>query len=74
MFTSKFQQSPKSLTQMILFAIATCLTFFTFAAVSHGQIEGFTEPFRSIDLSSDEAGAIFELKVQEGYDLSLIHI
>ena len=66
MFTNQFQQSPKSLAQMILFVIGTCLTFFTFAAVSHGQIEGFTEPFRSIELSSDEAGAIAELKFDEG--------
>lgn len=66
MFINQFQQSPKTLAQLILFAVATCLTFFTFAAVSHGQVEGFTEAFRSIDLSSDEAGAIFELKVEEG--------
>ncbi len=66
MFTNQFQPSPKSLTEMVLFVIGTCLTFFTFAAVSQGQIEGFTEPFRSIDLSSDEAGAIAELKVDEG--------
>jgi macrolide-specific efflux system membrane fusion protein len=69
MFTNQFQQSPKTLKQIVLFVIGTCLTFFTFAAVSHGQIEGFTEPFRSIDLSSDEAGAISELKVEEGFDV-----
>lgn len=69
MFTNQYQQSPQTLKQMIIFAIGTCLTFFTFAAVSHGQVEGFTEPFRSIDLSSDEAGAIFELKVDEGFDV-----
>jgi RND family efflux transporter MFP subunit len=69
MFTNQFQQSPRTLKQLIMFVIGICLTFFTFAAVSHGQIEGFTEPFRKIDLSSDEAGAIFELKVEEGYDV-----
>lgn len=69
MFTNQFQQSPKQLQQLIILTIGTCLTFFTFAAVSNGQIEGFTEPFRSIDLSSDEAGAIAELKVDEGFDV-----
>lgn len=39
---------------------------FTFAPVSDAQIEGFTEPLLSIDLSSDEAGAIAELRVEEG--------
>jgi len=69
MLTNQFQQSPKQLQQLIIMTIGICLTFFTFAAVSHGQIEGFTEPFRSIDLSSDEAGAIAELKVDEGFDV-----
>jgi RND family efflux transporter MFP subunit len=31
-----------------------------------GQIEGFTEPFRTIDLSSDETGSIVKLHVHEG--------
>ena len=68
--TNQFQQSPKSLQQLILLTIGTCITFFTFAAVSHGQIEGFTEPFRSVELSSDEAGAIAELKVEEGVEVA----
>lgn len=66
MFTNQFQKSPQSLKQQIVFIVATCVAFFAFAAVSNGQIEGFTEPFRSIDLSSDESGAIFRLKVEEG--------
>lgn len=69
MLTNQFQQSPKQLQQLILLTIGTCITFFTFAAASNGQIEGFTEPFRSIDLSSDEAGAIAELKVEEGFEV-----
>ena len=68
--TNQFQQSPKSIQQLILLTIGTCITFFTFAAVSHGQIEGFTEPFRSVELSSDEAGAIAELKVEEGVEVA----
>lgn len=35
-------------------------------AVANGQIEGITEPFRQIELSSDESGAIAELNVEEG--------
>ncbi len=35
-------------------------------AVAQGQIEGFTEPFRKIDLSSDESGAISSLNIEEG--------
>ncbi len=31
-----------------------------------GEIEGFTQPFRRIDLSSDETGAIATLNVREG--------
>lgn len=69
MFTNQYQQSPNTIKQLIVLTVGICLTFFTFAAVSHGQIEGFTEPFRSIDLSSDEAGAIAELKVDEGLDV-----
>lgn len=30
------------------------------------QWDGFIEPFRQVDLASDESGAIFELRVQEG--------
>ena len=69
MFTNQFQQSPKTFKQMLLIAAGLCLTFFTFAAVSQAQIEGFTKPFRSIDLSSDEAGAIAEMLVDEGFDV-----
>jgi RND family efflux transporter MFP subunit len=70
MFINQFQQSPKQLMQKIVFAIFTCLTLFVFAATSHGQVEGFTEPFLSIDLSSDESGAIAEMKFEEGADVS----
>jgi RND family efflux transporter MFP subunit len=40
-----------------------------FAIVTQGEyeeIEGFTQPFRKIDLSSDETGAIATLAVREG--------
>lgn len=35
-------------------------------AVAQGQIDGFIEPFRSIELSSDETGSIAEMNVEEG--------
>ena len=35
-------------------------------AVADAQIDGFTEPFRSIELSSDETGSIAKLNVEEG--------
>ena len=46
--------------------VGFCLTAFCFAAICSGQIDGFTEPFRQIELSSDETGAIAELAVVEG--------
>ena len=45
-----------------LFAATLILT-----AATNGQTEGFTEPFRKIDLSSDESGAISALNVDEGH-------
>lgn len=50
-------------------SLCACLTLLTSANIAHAQIEGFTEPFRSIDLSSDEAGAIAELLVDEGVEV-----
>ena len=47
-----------------LLAVATVVSLAS-STVS-AQIEGFTEPFRSVDLSSDEAGAIAALEVREG--------
>ena len=70
MFINHFQQSPWSFAQKIAFAIFCCLTFFTFVASANGQIEGFTEPLRSIDLSSDESGAIAHMNIEEGDEVS----
>ncbi len=46
------------------FAILLAIVFMPVA--SHAQISGFTEPFRQIELASDEAGTIAELNVVEG--------
>ena len=35
-------------------------------SVASAQIDGFTEPFKTIELSSDETGSLAELKVEEG--------
>lgn len=46
---------------LMSFAVVALMT----VAVS-AQTQGFTEPFRTIDLSSDESGAISTLNVEEG--------
>ncbi len=54
-----------ALTTARLFAISICcLTWAARSAI--GQIEGFTEPFRSVELASDETGTIAEVLVVEG--------
>jgi RND family efflux transporter MFP subunit len=50
----------------IVLAIGFCIAFFCLVATADAQIDGFTEPFRRIDLSSDESGSIAELLVEEG--------
>lgn len=46
--------------------LSVALLFSAASSTALAQIEGFTEPFRSIDLSSDETGAIAALEVEEG--------
>ena len=46
------------------------LLAFVLTSNASGQIQGFTEPFRTIDLSSDESGAISALLVEEGQHIS----
>ena len=48
---------------LLLFSVAAPSVF---AQSESLEIEGFTEPFRKIDLSSDETGAIATLDVREG--------
>ena len=50
-------------TLLLLFSVAAPTVF---AQSESFDIEGFTEPFRKIDLSSDETGAIATLDVREG--------
>ena len=39
-------------------------------SVASAQVDGFTEPFRTIELASDEAGALAKLRVEEGQTVS----
>lgn len=39
-------------------------------SVAEGQIDGFTEPYRSIELASDETGSIAALEIEEGQFVS----
>lgn len=66
MFAPSFNQSPKPIRQFITMAMAFCVIALVLSAVATAQIEGFTEPFRSIELSSDESGAIATMAVEEG--------
>jgi RND family efflux transporter MFP subunit len=66
MFAMNFSQSPKYLNRVITLIIAICVMVFIISAAAQAQIDGFTEPFRSIELSSDESGAISTLEIREG--------
>ncbi len=46
--------------------LGICVALLLFTAAAHGQLEGFSEPFRKIELSSDESGAIAKLNIEEG--------
>ena len=54
--------NPRHLIALFLGLVASVLI----GSVASAQVDGFTEPFRTIELSSDETGSIAELKVEEG--------
>lgn len=60
--TSYYQLDPK----LIGIVVGFMLFVLGLVSVAHGQVEGFTEPFRSVDLSSDETGTISHLAVEQG--------
>lgn len=60
--TTHFQLDPK----LVGLFIGLALFLIGLASTTCGQVEGFTEPYRSIDLSSDESGVIAELRVEQG--------
>ncbi len=62
-FTTKFNFHYQRLIALIAMF---CLVAFALTSVANAQIQGFTEPFRKVDLSSDESGSIAELYAEEG--------
>ncbi len=65
MSTVQTSYRPYSINRIITLVIGFCIAFLALTAVANGQIDGFTEPYRKIDLSSDETGSIAELMVEE---------
>jgi RND family efflux transporter MFP subunit len=60
--STHFQLDPR----LIGLFIGLSLVLIGLVSVSNGQIEGFTEPYRTVDLSSDETGTIAAIKVEQG--------
>ena len=66
MNTIKATQSPNFINRIVFVFVGFCIAVLMLTAVADAQIDGFTEPFRSIELSSDETGSIAVLDVEEG--------
>jgi RND family efflux transporter MFP subunit len=58
--------NPRHLIALFFSLVASILI----GSVASAQVDGFTEPFRTIELSSDETGSIAELKIEEGASVS----
>jgi len=57
----------QSFVRRIVIAIAICAALLMFAASASGlDVDGFTEPYRSVDVAAAEIGIIAEMKVREG--------
>ncbi len=65
MSTTYIQYGRFSFNRIIVLVLGFCLTFLALTAVVSAQIDGFIEPFRKIELASDESGSISELLVAE---------
>ena len=59
-------QSPNFINRAAIVFVGFCIAVLMLTAVAEAQIDGFTGPFRSIELSSDETGSIAALEVEEG--------
>lgn len=59
-------RSPNFHNRIVIAFVGICVAVLMLTAVADAQIDGFTEPFRSIQLSSDETGSIAVLEVEEG--------
>lgn len=60
--TTYFQYDPK----IVGIFVGVAMVIIGLVSVAQGQVEGFTEPYRTVDLSSDETGTISVLKVEQG--------
>jgi RND family efflux transporter MFP subunit len=65
MSTIFIQYGRFSFNRLVVVILGFCLTFFALTAVASAQIDGFIEPYRKIELASDESGSISELLVAE---------
>ena len=66
MNTINITRSPNFFNRLVTLFVGFCVVALLLTSVAQGQIDGFIEPFRSIELSSDETGAIAGLEVEEG--------
>lgn len=66
MNTINITRSPNFFNRLVTLFVGFCIAALLVTSVANGQIDGFIEPFRSIELSSDETGAIAGLEVEEG--------
>ena len=65
-FTADMSFNPRHIIMLFLGLVLSVLM----GSVASAQVDGFTEPFRTIELSSDEAGALAKLRVEEGQTVS----
>ena len=66
MNTINITRSPNFFSRAITIFIGFCIAVLMLTAIAEAQIDGFIEPYRSIELSSDETGSIASLDVEEG--------
>ena len=65
-FTADMSFNPRHIVAVFLGLVISVLI----GSAASAQVDGFTEPFRTIDLSSDETGSIAQLTVEEGLAVS----
>ena len=65
-FTADMSFNPRHIVALFFGLVLSVLI----SSVASAQIDGFTEPFRTIELSSDETGSIAKLSVEEGQTVS----
>ena len=66
MNTNLTNRPPNFINRALIVFVSFCIAVLMLTAVAEAQIDGFTGPFRSIELSSDETGSIAVLEVEEG--------